>query len=145
MHVSRDFARKMAFYDREYGFHMEGAMDELPVEFRNNYALAMDAQPTLVTTANSGIPAFLTTWIDPQVYEILFAPNQAAEIIGEVRKGDWRMQTAMFPVTESIGEVSSYGDRNTNGSATTNVNFPQRQSYNYQIITDWGQLELERM
>src|SRR6185295_13081242 len=83
--------------------------------FKANFALAMDAQPTLATDPNAGVPAMLTTLIDPQVYEILFAPVKATEILGENRKGSWLDQTAMFPVVEHTGEVSSYGDYNNSG------------------------------
>jgi hypothetical protein len=111
----------------------------------NSVAVAMDAQPQAVTLSNAGIPAFLTTYIDPKVIEILVAPMRAAEIVGdEVKKGDWTTQTAMFPVVESTGEVSSYGDYSQNGVANANVNYPQRQSYHYQVMTQWGELELER-
>ena len=34
---------------------------------------ACDAQPSLVTVSNSGIPSFLSTYIDPKVIEILVA------------------------------------------------------------------------
>ena len=108
-------------------------------------ALAMDAQPVLVTVSNSGIPAFLSTYIDPKVIDILVAPMRAAEIVGdEVKKGDWTTDTAMFPVVESTGETSSYGDHNNNGVAGANVDFPQRQAYHYQVVTQWGERELER-
>jgi len=112
-------------------------------EFRRNY-LAMDAQPTLSTGPNSGIPAFLTTLIDPDVYRILFAPTRAAEIFGETRKGTWVDQTAMFPTVEAVGEVSSYGDYNDNGHAGSNVAWPQRQSYLFQTIPEYGELEIAR-
>jgi hypothetical protein len=112
-------------------------------ELRRNY-LAMDAQPSLSTEANSGIPAFLTTLVDPEVYEILFAPTKAAEILGEKRKGNWVDQTAMFPTVEQTGEVSSYGDFNENGRSGANVNFPQRQSYLFQTVSEYGELEVER-
>jgi hypothetical protein len=106
---------------------------------------ACDAQPGLVTTSNSGIPAFLTTYIDPKLIEILVAPMKAAEVVGEeTKKGDWTTQTAMFPVVESTGQVASYGDFNENGTAGVNTNFPQRQAYHYQVMTQWGELELER-
>lgn len=108
-----------------------------------NY-MAMDAQPALSTTANAGIPAFLTTLIDPDVYRVVFAPTRAAEIFGETRKGSWVDQTAMFPVIESTGEVSSYGDYNENGHAGANMNWPQRQSYLFQTISEYGELEVER-
>ncbi len=107
--------------------------------------IACDSQPALVTTSNAGIPAFLTTYMDPKVIAILVAPMKAAEVVGgEVRKGDWLTETAMFPVVESTGETSTYGDYSENGTAGANTNFPQRQSYGYQVITQWGEKELER-
>jgi hypothetical protein len=107
--------------------------------------VAMDAQPGLITTSNAGIPAFLSTFIDPKLIEVLVAPMKAAEVVGnEIKKGDWTTETAMFPVIESTGEVSSYGDYSENGSAGANVNFPQRQSYHYQVQTQWGERELQK-
>ncbi|TXH35297.1 MAG: DUF2184 domain-containing protein [Rhodospirillaceae bacterium] len=116
----------------------------VPDEFRQNYGLAMDAQPALTTAANAGVPAFLTTMIDPQVFKILFAPNKAAEIFGENRKGTWLDETAMFPVVEHTGEVSSYGDFVENGRTGVNTNWPQRQSYLFQTMKEYGERELER-
>lgn len=106
---------------------------------------ACDAQPSLITTSNSGIPAFLSTMVDPKLIEVLVSPMNAVEVIGsEVKKGDWTTETAMFPVVESTGEVSSYGDYSNNGMAGVNTNFPQRQSYHYQVVTQWGERELEK-
>ncbi|KAG1437237.1 hypothetical protein G6F57_020334 [Rhizopus arrhizus] len=68
---------------------------------------------------------------------------QGAVILGEGKKGDWTTLTATFPVVESTGEVSSYGDYSENGRAGANTNFPQRQSYHYQTMTEWGERELE--
>jgi hypothetical protein len=116
----------------------------IPEPWKQNLNMALDAQPSLVTEANSAVPAFLTTMIDPKVYEILFAPNRAAEIFGEERKGTWLDETAMFPVVEHGGEVSTYGDYNENGHATANTNWPQRQSYLFQIVKEYGERELER-
>ncbi|HKJ95380.1 MAG TPA: major capsid family protein [Gammaproteobacteria bacterium] len=115
-----------------------------PHELGMDYSIAMDAQPTLISASNAGIPAFLTNYLDPEVIRVLVTPNKATEIAGEVKKGDWTTQTAMFPVTESTGEVSSYGDYNENGSAGANLNWPNRQSYLFQTITKWGELELDR-
>lgn len=132
----------------EKGVIFDGAKSFLPESFRTNAGLAMDAasqfQPSLSTDPNSAVPAMLTTFIDPQVYEILFSPNKGAEILGEERKGDWLTDTAMFPVVEHTGEVSSYGDRNENGRAGANTNWPQRQSYLFQTIMDYGERELDR-
>lgn len=116
----------------------------MPESFKKNYALAMDAQPSLATTANSGIPAFLTTMIDPAVFKILFSPNKGAQILGEVRKGTWLDETAMFPTVEQTGEVSSYGDFVENGRAGINQAWPQRQSYLFQTMKEYGERELER-
>lgn len=108
--------------------------------------VAMDAAYPLVTTANSGIPAMLSTYIDPKLIEVLVAPMKAAEALGGEKKvGDWTLRTAMFPMVESTGESTSYGDYNNSGSAGVNVQFPQRQSYHYQTVTQWGERELAEM
>lgn len=131
---------------RSAGIHFMGVQPDFQKSgIARNFDLAMDAQPALVTTSNSGIPAFLSTFIDPKLIEVLVSPMKAAEIVGsETKKGDWTSQTAMFPVVESTGETSSYGDYSENGQAGVNSNFPQRQSYHYQVMTQWGELELER-
>jgi hypothetical protein len=130
------------------GIHFMGQPNmglQLP-DVGRNLSLAMDAQPQLVTQSNSGIPAFLSTYVDPKMIEILVAPMKAAMIVGdETKKGDWVTETAMFPVLESTGETSSYGDYSNNGRAGANANFVQRQSYHYQTITEWGEKELARM
>ena len=105
--------------------------------------MAMDAAYPLITNANSGIPSMLSTYIDPKLIEILVAPMKAAEAAGgEKKTGDWTTRTAMFPVIESTGEATSYGDYNESGSSGANFQFPQRQSYHYQTITQWGEREL---
>lgn len=126
------------------GITFPGAVDFIQPEWKGNFQLAMDAQPVLVTTPNSGIPAFLTTFIDPDLLRILTAKNQAAEIFGEVRKGTFADVVAMFPVIEQTGEVSSYGDFSANGRSSANTNFPQREAYLYQTVIEYGELEMER-
>ena len=130
----------VAYMPDEYKNNFALAMDEMPQLMR----MAMDAQPTLTTAPNSGVPAFLTTMIDPAVFKILFAPSKAAIILGEVRKGTWLDETVMFPTVEYTGEVSSYGDWAENGRAGVNTNWPQRQSYLFQAIKEYGDRELER-
>lgn len=134
-----DFAR----LERIYGIHMPDVRDYIPAEFAQDYGLAMDAAGPLVTVSNAGIPSYLANFIDPAFTRVLTTPMKAAIIAGEVKKGDWTTLTATFPVIESTGEVSSYGDYSNNGSAGANANFPQRQSYHYQTITQWGERELE--
>ena len=107
-------------------------------------ALAMDAQPALTTVGNSGIPAWMLNYVDPKLIEVVLQPMKTAEIFGEVKKGDWTTETATFLTVEPTGEVSSYGDYNNNGVSGVNVNFPQRQSYHYQVFTRWGEREVAR-
>lgn len=106
--------------------------------------LACDAQPALVTVSNAGIPAFLSTYVDPKLIEILVAPMKAAEVLGERKVGDWTTETAMFPTVESTGETTVYGDFSNSGHAGVNANFPQRQSLFYQTVSEWGERELEK-
>src|SRR6185437_10340369 len=124
----------------------------LPEPFRHNYLaqdsqgrIAMDAQPALSTDPNSGVPGILTTFIDPQIYKILFAPLAAVEIYGEELKGDWTQDTTIFPVVEHTGEVSSYGDYATSGQARANTNWPEVQVYLFQTIIEYGERELARV
>lgn len=125
------------------GIYLSDVKAYMPPAFKKNFALAMDALPTLSTNPNSGVPAWLTTMIDPDVLKILFAPNKAAVILGEQRKGTWTDKTAVFPVVEHTGEVSSYGDYAENGRAGANTNWPQRQSYLFQTVKEYGDLEVD--
>ena len=111
--------------------------------WRDDFNLAMDAQPALVTTSNVGIPAFLSNLIDPEVVRVLLAPTKAAEIFGEQKKGDWTLITTQFPVMEMTGQVTSYGDYNADGSTGVNVNWVPRQSYHFQTVQQYGERELE--
>jgi hypothetical protein len=141
----REFARDYAMISREYGIHLHDTRAYIRPEWKQDIRLAEDAQPQLVTLSNAGIPSFLTTMVDPQVFQVLLTPNKAATIFGEAKKGTWLDQTAMFPILERTGEVSTYGDFNNNGRAGLNINFPQRQSYLFQCIVEYGELEMERM
>lgn len=131
---------------QDFGIHF--ALDQygyIPPNLAANADLAMDALPTLITTGNSGIPAFLTNWVSPSVIEVLLTPNMGSQIIGEMKMGDWVTPTAFFPVAESTGEVSSYADYSTNGEIGANINWPQRQSYGFQCIAQWGDKMLAQM
>ena len=132
-----------------WGINFEGVQAQLmdaKARLRwNGNTLACDAQPGLITQSNSGIPAYLSTYMDPKLIEVLVAPMRAAEVAGNERKvGDWTTETAMFPLVESTGQVSSYGDYSNSGQAGVNVNWPQRQAYTYQVVTEWGERELAK-
>lgn len=108
----------------------------------DDFRVACDAQPELATNPNAGIPAWLSNYLDPKIIEVLFAPMKAAQIAGETKKGDWLTTVATFPVIESTGETSAYGDYSNSGSVEVNTNFPQRQSFHYQTFTQWGEKEM---
>jgi hypothetical protein len=104
--------------------------------------MAFDAQPELITVSNAGIPFYLTNYLDPRLIEVIVSPMKAAEIGGETKKGDWVTNVTTFIMIESTAEVSAYGDYNNGGTADANSNFPQRQSFHYQVMTQWGEKEL---
>jgi Uncharacterized protein conserved in bacteria (DUF2184) len=110
---------------------------------------AMDApnygQQGPITQPDAGIPAFLTTLVDPKLIEVLLTPLMSEEIYGVTKKGDWTSQTDMFGMIELTGETSIYGDYNNDGMSNANVNWPQRQAILVQTHTRWGDLELDRM
>lgn len=134
----------MNIHRRVWGIDFPEAQAFCRPEWKKDLNMAMDAQPALVTVPNSGIPAYLTYFTDPDILRILTAPNEAAEIFGEDQKGDFTSTALIFPVVERTYEISSYGDYNNNGRAGINTNFPERQPYLYQTICEYGELEIER-
>lgn len=127
---------------QDYGIHVPAA-EYVEEPWKRDFQLALDAQPTLITAPSAGIPAFLTNLIDPEVIRVLVSPMRAAEIYGETKKGDWTLLTAQFPIVEAVGQVTSYGDFNNDGNASTNINWVPRQSYHFQTVTQWGERELD--
>lgn len=131
---------------RNYGIHLAPSGQSIayfPEGVKGDFQFAMDAQPGLITVSNGGIPAYLANYVDPEFIRVLVTPNKAAQILGESKKGDWTTLTTQFPIVESTGEVSSYGDYSNNGSVGSNINFEPRQSYFFQTITQWGERELD--
>lgn len=131
-----------ALLERSHGIHIPDIIGYVDAQIAMDERLAADAQPGLITVSNAGIPAYLSNYMDPKVITVLTTPNKAAEILGEVKVGDWVTRTATFPMVESTGETSSYGDWANNGATGANVQFPQRQSYHFQTITQWGEKQL---
>ena len=98
----------------------------------------------LSTDPNAALPWMLTSAIDPEIIRILFSPLEFPEILGERKAGTWTAQIWFFPYVESTGEVSSYDDFVNNGQASANFNFPQLQSYLFQTILQYGELQVDR-
>lgn len=107
----------------------------------NAKRIAMDE--TLSTTANGGLLPLFTSYVDPETIRVLFAPMPLAEKLPEVQKGDFTTTNAVFPVVETAGKPTSYGDWNDNSSTSTNAEFVERQPYLYQEIIHIGERELE--
>jgi len=132
------FPNVQSYIPAGWGENVEMAFDGL-----EGLRLAMDANPGITTVANTGIPVWLTTMIDPEVYEVLFSPLEATSIFDEVQKGDWTLNSVMFPTIEHTGETSAYGDYSNNGSVNANTNFPSRQPFLFQTIIQYGDRELD--
>lgn len=108
-----------------------------------DYAMdAVSLAPTLITTPNGGVPAWLTSWFDPKAIDILVAPMAAAQIFPEVKKGDWTTTTAIFRTREAVGQVATYGDWSPNGMSSANTNYPSRETYPFQTWIEYGEREL---
>lgn len=128
------------------GIHLPGVERYLIESEKRDYRIAMDALPgPLSTDPNSAIPAILTTTIDPEIIRVIFSPLDFGKILGERQAGSWVEDTRMFPIVESTGEVSSYGDFNNSGRAGVNFNYPQFQSYLFQTIVKYGEREIDRV
>jgi hypothetical protein len=128
----------------QLGIHLNGVQMYMPDEFRQDFRYALDAQPQLTAAAVGGIPAYLTTMMDPEVTRILLTPTLAAEALGEQKRGTWLDDSVLFPMLEHAGEVSSYGDWNNNGNVSVNPSWTQRQSYLFQTVKQYGDREVER-
>jgi len=144
MNRNPEYARDADKFAREWGIINPFAIDYLPDDFRTDFAMALDAQPALVTVPNAGVPVWYTSYVDPEIIRVFQTPNKGAEIYDEKLMGTWVDQTAFFPVVENTGEVSTYGDFNANGRSDANANFVQRQSYLFQTVIEYGDLEVER-
>lgn len=135
---------ELAFISHKFGITLPGAIGFAQDGWSRDFKMACDAQPSLITVPNAGIPAYLTNFIDPNILRILTAKNAGAEILGEQKKGSFVDVTVTFPVVEHTGEVSSYGDFSSDGKSGANTAFPQREAYLYQTVVEYGNLESER-
>lgn len=98
----------------------------------------------LSTDPNAALPWMLTSAIDPEIIRVIFSPLEFADILSERKAGVWTEQTRFFPIVETTGEVSTYDDFNNNGRAGANFNYPQLQSYLFQTILQYGELQIDR-
>ena len=90
------------------------------------------AEDAAITAPNIGVPAVLTTYVDPAIVRILTAPRNARRIFGERRKGDWTTSSAMFKAVEATGSTAPYADYSNAATSDVNVVYPERDNYVYQ-------------
>lgn len=129
----------------EHGIKFAHEQEFVTSSSQRRMAMDATAQSQLVTVGSAAIPAFLVNWLDPKVIEMAVTPMKGALITdGDVLKGDWIDETAMFITAEQVGQVASYGDFDNSASSNVNVNYPQRQNYIFQSHLQYGQLEVAR-
>lgn len=121
-----------------YGFLFpQGRMWVTP---ENKARIAQDA--ALTTTPNTGVPVELLAYIDPMVIEILTAPRNAREILGEEKKGDWTTPYAKWRVDEMTGKTEPYSDYANAGMSGVNSEWRTRPQYVFQTSISYGDLEV---
>lgn len=105
---------------------------------------AMDADPQPGLAANGGIPAIVSTFIDPEIVRTIFAKQKAVDILGEKKKGSWAQDTMMIQRVEQSGDVVAYDDYSEQGANQVTSRWENRQVYRYQTMVTYGELEQER-
>ena len=119
----------------EHGIHFDRSVSRL----------AMDADPQPQLAANGGIPAIVSTFIDPTIVQTLFTPNRAVQILGrEEKKGAWAMDTFMIQRIEETGDTVAYDDYSNQGAVQVTSAWENRDVYRYQTMVTYGELEQER-
>lgn len=106
------------------------------------FAMDADVQPSL--PANGGIPAIVSTFIDPEIVRTIFAKQKATDILGEKKKGSWAQDTMMIQRVEQSGDVVGYDDYSEQGANQVTSAWENRQVYRYQTMVTYGELEQER-
>ena len=90
---------------------------------------------------NAAIPAYMASYANPRVIEVLTAKRKYREIAPEVKNGDWTTAFTQFRTLELTGTTTPYQDYDSNGQANVNTNFPTRKQYRFQTTLRVGDLE----
>lgn len=99
----------------------------------------------LTTTANQGVPAWMTLYTFPDVIKVLVAKRAAEQIFTPSRTGSYGDKTAQFPIVEYTGDIAPYADYSTEGRSGYNVNYPKREAYYFQNYSEYGDMEMAVM
>lgn len=106
------------------------------------FAMDADVQPGM--PPNGGIPAIVSSFIDPEIVRTIFAKQKAVDILGEKKKGAWAQDTLMIQRVEQSGDVVAYDDYSEQGGNQVTPGWENRQVYRYQTMVNYGELEQER-
>lgn len=77
------------------------------------FAMDADVQPGM--PPNGGIPAIVSSFIDPEIVRTIFAKQKAVDILGEKKKGAWAQDTLMIQRVEQSGHIAAYDDYSEQG------------------------------
>lgn len=90
---------------------------------------------------NATVPAYMRTYANPRVIEVLTAERAYRKIAPEVKNGDFTTAFTQFRCLEFTGETTPYGDYDGNGVSGVNTAFPVREQYRFQTTIKVGDLE----
>lgn len=111
----------------------------------NKLHLANDADPQPMLPPNGGIPAIVSSFIDPVVVRTVFANLVSQELFPEKRMGSWAQDNIMIQRVEPTGRVVAYEDYSEDGAVQVTNSWENRSVYRYQTMVTYGELEQERM
>lgn len=108
------------------------------MDFKDPRAMVKDAA---VFDPNATVPAYMRTYANPRVIEVLTADRAYRKIAPEVKNGDFTTAFAQFRCLEFTGDTTPYGDYDGNGVSGVNTAFPVREQYRFQTTIKVGDLE----
>ena len=86
-----------------------------------NGQLAQDS--ALLTNNNVGFPAWMYTYINPEVIEVLFAKMAATKLFSEKKNGEWTDEFVQFNREEIVGDITAYSDFQNGSLSDVNVDY----------------------
>lgn len=107
-----------------------------------NKQLAQDS--ALVTNNNIGFPAWMYTYINPEVIEVLFAKMAATKLFSEKKNGEWTDEFVQFNREEIVGDITAYSDFQNGSLSDVNVDYFVRENFRFQTMIRYGDLEVEK-
>lgn len=108
------------------------------MDFADPRAMVKDAA---VLDPNATVPAYMRTYANPRVIEVLTAERAYRKIAPEVKNGDFTTAFTQFRSIEFTGTTTPYGDYDGNGVSGVNTAFPVREQYRFQTTLKVGDLE----